>query len=394
MNRPLIQVKALVFFALVTMAGGAAAQNEPLFSVVDGGPSNLSGDAVFQMTSTGGLIQVGGGVGMGLGRPGDDITGLAPVVFPGLRATGDFIICFSVDPFAVGISQFRITLQNLFKQAANNQQAGDAYLSTEALRRGVGVLPPPFSMGLNNNALGVNQSETYPNAFGLLPLADPDTTVNPGTPLDDVDATLGFTEFTPPRAYFTISADSPSHEFLPGPDSGATIFFDTNFQAPESESLFASPAQLGLKLLDTIDGLIVLDDDLNGVYNGSDTVYVSLAPGSPTLDILNASPGDVLVIESGTVAIFAPSLVFGLRPADNMNALDMVPLVDGSAEKTINKMVDCPADFNDDGDINSLDVLAFFNAWNDSDLRADFDGDGKFTSLDVMLFLKFWASGC
>ncbi|VAX41529.1 hypothetical protein MNBD_PLANCTO03-979, partial [hydrothermal vent metagenome] len=252
----------------------------------------------------------------------------------------------------------------------------------------------PFSMGLNNNALGVNQSETYPNAFGILPLADPDTTVNPGTPLDDIDATLGFTELTPPRTYFTISADSPSHEFLPGPDSGATIFFDQDFQTPDTESLFAGPAQLGLKFLDEIDGLIVLDDDLNGIYNGSDTVYVSLAPGSPTLDILNASPGDVLVIESGTVAVFAPSLVFGLRPADNMNALDMVPLINGSAEDTINMMVDCPADFNDDGGFNSHDVLAFFNAWNDEDPRADFNGDGAFTTLDVLLFLGFWVSGC
>lgn len=392
MNRQKIQVQTLALIAMAA-ASGAAAQHEPLFSVANNGPSNLPGDAVFRVIG-GSPVQVGGRVGMGLGRPDDDITALAPLVTPGLRATGDFVICFSVDPFAVGVSRFRITLQNLFKQALNNQQAGDAYLSTEALRRGVGVLPPPFSMGLDNNALAVNQSERYPNAFGLLPNADPAQPVTPGTPLDDVDATTGFTDLTPPVVYFTLSADSPSLEFLPGPVSGAAIFLDTNFQTPGSEDLFAGPNLLGLDLLDQIDGLIVLDDNLDGSFNGTDTVYVSLAPGSPTLAALGATPGDVLVLEAGNVAIFAPALVFGLATTDNMNALDMVPLINGSAEDTINFIVDCPADFNDDSNINSLDVLTFLNAWNDEDPRADFNGDGLFTTLDVLIFLGFWAGGC
>jgi len=77
-----------------------------------------------------------------------------------------------------------------------------------------------------------------------------------------------------------------------------------------------------------------------------------------------------------------------------MNALDMVPLFNDSAEDTINEIVDCPADFNDDGNINSLDVLTFLNAWNNEDPRADFNGDGLFTTLDVLIFLGFWAGGC
>ncbi len=393
MNRVNTQLKTLVVLIIASLAGEVSAQNEPLFSVTNGGPSNLSGDAVFQVIA-GNPVQVGGQAGMGLGRHGDDITGLAPLVLPGLRATGDFIICFSVDPFAVGVSRFRITLQNLFKQALNNQQAGDTYLSTEACRRGVGVLPPPFSMGLENNALGVNQSEEYPNAFGILPLADPAFQVPPGTPLDDINATTGFTELTPPTVYFTLSADSPSLEFLPGPVSGATIFLDDDFQIPGNETLFAEPLQLGLDTLDQISGLIVLDDDLDGIFNGTDTVYVSLAPGSPTLTVLGLNPGDVLVLESGNVALFAQAQILGLALNDNMNALDMVPLFNDSAEDTINMIVDCPADFNDDGNINSLDVLTFLNAWNNAEPRADFNGDGAFTTLDVLIFLGFWAGGC
>ncbi|MBK7403552.1 MAG: VCBS repeat-containing protein [Phycisphaerales bacterium] len=54
----------------------------------------------------------------------------------------------------------------------------------------------------------------------------------------------------------------------------------------------------------------------------------------------------------------------------------------------------CDADFNDDGAVNTLDVLAFLNAWNASDPRADFNGDGAVNTLDVLAFLNAWAAGC
>lgn len=366
---------------------------QPLFSVRDAGPSGLPGDAILQSTP-GGPVFVGGGPGMGLGRRGDDIIGLAPIVVTTMRTFNDFIICFSVDPFAVGVNRLRITEQNLFRQAQNGQQAGDAFLSTEALRRGVGVLPPPFSMGLNNNALGVNQSARYPNVFGLLPEANPGEQLPPGTPLDDVDATLNRTDASPPAVFFTLSGDSPSHLFLPGPDSGATIFLDQDIEIGGNETVFAEPNSLGLDPLDQIDGLIVLDDNLNGLYDGTDTVYFSLSPESPTLANLGLTPGDVLVTEAGAVGLFAPGLVFGLASGDNMNALDAVALVNGSAEETINSMVDCPADFNQDTFIDTLDVLAFLNAWVDGDGAADFNGDGQINTIDVLEFLNAWAGGC
>ena len=379
--------------ALAALAPAALAQNAPFFTVANGGPSGLPGDVVFEATGIT-PIPIGGGPGMGLGRPGDDITGIAPVVPLGLLPTKDFVICFSVDPFAVGKFHGRITLQNLLRQALNNQQAGDAYLTTEAFRRGVGILPPPFSMGLFNNALAANQSKRYPNTFGLLPAADAGQFVPPGTLLDDVNATLNFTDFTPPNVYFTLSADSPSLPFLPGADSGATIHFDSDFQNPGGEDVYANPTQLGLDFLDQISGLIVVDDDLNNFYDGTDTVYVTLAPDSPTLSALGLLPGDVLVIEGGVPALFVEGVDLGLLPGDNMDALDMVPLINDSAEDTINMMVDCPADYNDDTIINTLDVLAFLNGWNAGEDRADMNGDGAIDTLDVLVFLTFWAGGC
>ncbi|QKK09828.1 MAG: hypothetical protein HND58_17820 [Planctomycetota bacterium] len=77
-----------------------------------------------------------------------------------------------------------------------------------------------------------------------------------------------------------------------------------------------------------------------------------------------------------------------------MNALDMVPLVNGSAEDTINAMVACPSDYNGDTVIDTLDVLAFLNVWVPRDPRGDFNGDGQIDTLDVLDFLNAWAGGC
>ncbi|MFG0258914.1 MAG: GC-type dockerin domain-anchored protein [Phycisphaerales bacterium JB041] len=54
----------------------------------------------------------------------------------------------------------------------------------------------------------------------------------------------------------------------------------------------------------------------------------------------------------------------------------------------------CGADFNGDGDVNTLDVLAFLNAWTSGDQAADFNGDGDVNTLDVLAFLNAWTAGC
>ncbi len=54
----------------------------------------------------------------------------------------------------------------------------------------------------------------------------------------------------------------------------------------------------------------------------------------------------------------------------------------------------CPADFNRDGAVNTLDVLAFLNAWSAGDIRADVNGDGRVDTLDVLAFLNLWNAGC
>ncbi len=55
---------------------------------------------------------------------------------------------------------------------------------------------------------------------------------------------------------------------------------------------------------------------------------------------------------------------------------------------------DCSADFNNDGLVNTQDVLAFLNAWNANDPSADFNNDGLINTQDVLAFLNAWTAGC
>lgn len=77
------------------------------------------------------------------------------------------------------------------------------------------------------------------------------------------------------------------------------------------------------------------------------------------------------------------------HPFRRVSAAAVVALT-GAASAT----PDCPSDFNADGAVNSLDVIAFLGAFNAHDPAADIDGDAAFTSLDVLLFLQAFSAGC
>jgi len=54
----------------------------------------------------------------------------------------------------------------------------------------------------------------------------------------------------------------------------------------------------------------------------------------------------------------------------------------------------CPADFNFDGTVNTIDFIMFLNAWNDQDPHADFNGDGTINTIDVLAYLNAFVAGC
>lgn len=86
------------------------------------------------------------------------------------------------------------------------------------------------------------------------------------------------------------------------------------------------PAEVIVPLPDT-DDLDSLTDypasavDFDGDLDPEDPVFFSLAPGSPTLASLGASPADVLVTVNGSVSVFASAAALGLTTGDDLDAL-------------------------------------------------------------------------
>lgn len=66
----------------------------------------------------------------------------------------------------------------------------------------------------------------------------------------------------------------------------------------------------------------------------------------------------------------------------------------GVSAGTVTFIEICPGDFNEDGARNTLDVLAFLNAWAAGDETADFNDDGTVNTQDVSAFLNAWGGPC
>jgi hypothetical protein len=77
-------------------------------------------------------------------------------------------------------------------------------------------------------------------------------------------------------------------------------------------------ADLGLDPGDAIDALCLRENG-SGTFDAGDQVVFSLAPGSPTLASMGASPADLLV--PGEPRVTAAAGALGLRAADNVDAL-------------------------------------------------------------------------
>lgn len=54
----------------------------------------------------------------------------------------------------------------------------------------------------------------------------------------------------------------------------------------------------------------------------------------------------------------------------------------------------CTADWNDDGDVNTADFVAFLNDWANADSDADLNEDGEVNTQDFIAFLGLWSAGC
>jgi hypothetical protein len=90
------------------------------------------------------------------------------------------------------------------------------------------------------------------------------------------------------------------------------------------------------------------------------------------------------------------SLVISPSRCDDEGAYDCI-VTDpcGSAVTAIPVVsVDTPADHNNDGAVDSDDVIAYFTDWDNGLIAADFNGDGGVDADDVIDFFASWDAGC
>ncbi|MCA9293001.1 MAG: hypothetical protein KDA20_04225 [Phycisphaerales bacterium] len=378
-----------------------------IFTVRNGGPSGLQGDVFYTNIDTcfTRASGVGGGPGSGLGLGGDEIDGVS-------KAADDdeFVICWSVDPasegsavalftarmFGPGIPTFRVNDQH-----ANNQAAGDTFVSTEAFNAG-GVIPP-LSLGLNSNRLATNQGGLYIHDFDLLPNVNPNVLVPSGTPLDDVDGETHVPDpCFPPLLYFSLSGSSPSLLNLPGVPSGASIYGDPDINIAGDEFFFAGPLALGLTGLDDIDGITVRSSGAPGVLfdPAIDYVLFSLAPGSPSLPLYGASPADVFIVDNLGTRVLAQAGQLGLRGIDNIDSVETIRLDVDVAQTLLNRVFTdpCPADINNDGVVDLVDLAALLFAFGSADNPrysfGDTNGDGVVDLMDLSIVLFNFGMVC
>jgi hypothetical protein len=159
---------------------------------------------------------------------------------------------------------------------------------------------------------------------------------SPGTPALFADATIS--TLTPaPTVAGQSDLDAALSPALTGPvyfsvdpataaalgRSAADILLVTT---PGSSSVWANAAALGLMASDDIDALAVKDPGPSHAFGASDVVYISLAPGSPslaagTLLAGGAAPGDVIQVSPAPAKLVVSAASLGLAATDNLNAL-------------------------------------------------------------------------
>jgi hypothetical protein len=113
--------------------------------------------------------------------------------------------------------------------------------------------------------------------------------------------------------FFTLLPGSPALKML-----GAGSADILSVSQDTGPALWGGAPDLGLVQEDAIDALCLREDG-DGRYGPSDWLAFSLAPGSPTLARLDASPADILV--PGGPTVFAGATRLGLERTDNVDGL-------------------------------------------------------------------------
>lgn len=199
-------------------------------------------------------------------------------------------VYFSVDRLAVGLPGSAVNTQ---AQPGVESAAGDVYRA----------LPP-----LGSNVLAINEG-----SLGLIP----------GFFGDDLDGLELDTKDTS-RTYFSIDSLSFSNGV------GALTYANDIFLNSFGNTYASGEVNIGLYPMDDLDALVLWDVYQPGILNpGIDMALFSLSTFSPNTFTAGTgiySPADILFTDfRGSFAPWASAESIGLRPDDELNALDTVP---------------------------------------------------------------------
>jgi hypothetical protein len=170
---------------------------------------------------------------------------------------------------------------------------------------------------------------------------------------------------------------------LPGPFGIPLALFTLAPGSPSLTSLGATPSDILGSLAGQIEVVVtgasrgflagdVIDALVVGGASGSEELLVSLAPGSPTLALLGAGPEDLLVsTPSASPALAISGASLGLAVGDNLDAVDLLNDADG--DLVHDECDNCPNAANNDQANNDGDASG--NAC-DTCTDGDFDGFG------------------
>ena len=307
---------------------------------------------------------------LGLLSTFDELDGLSGGVPGGLPAGTTFGLLFSVDRATLGLTPpdpfyFSIGLPyNAYDQARRGHAAGDQFLVTLPFGGGVPRLAANSILVRNNYDEGGTDFLAEPNAhayteYAALRVAQDNVdghTIIRRNPLGQ-----------PVFVYFSASADSPSLITLPGPPSGANLYFNpTPLGGSQFTQLYAPFDALGLTSADDIDALIVSDVSPLGVYSTGDRVLFSLTPNSPSLRTIpgasaQGAAADVFVVTFGqSPHVLANAELLGLGlPQDNIDALDVLlcPNLEDCIRRNSIRII--RGDTNCDGAVNFKDINPF-----------------------------------
>ena len=149
---------------------------------------------------------------------------------------------------------------------------------------------------------------------------------------DDLDAlSFGTDGIDVPGATTIAFSVSPGSQGAPntgvaqqaalGREEGAefvTVLNQTNQTLVPADAIVPQPDTDDLDSLTDYPPSVV---DLDADGDPENPVFFSLAPGSPTLTALGASPADLLVTVNGSVSVYANAAALGLSTADDLDAL-------------------------------------------------------------------------